>query len=145
LELVPTALVAATANVATPIAVGVPLTTPVEAFKIRPAGSEPLVTDQVMGVVPEAAKVCEYGVPTTAAVKGEAVVIETEAITVRPSCVEALPNELVALTVNVKVPEAVGVPPMTPVAAFNVNPVGKVPPVTDHVMGEVPEALRVWE
>ena len=36
-------------------AVGVPLTVPVAAFKVSPAGSEPLVTDQLYGPVPPVA------------------------------------------------------------------------------------------
>jgi hypothetical protein len=35
-----------------PAAVGVPLMTPVEAFRLRPAGKPPLVIDQVFGAVP---------------------------------------------------------------------------------------------
>jgi hypothetical protein len=33
-------------------AVGVPVIAPVEAFRFKPAGSEPLVIDQLYGVVP---------------------------------------------------------------------------------------------
>ena len=39
---------------------------------------------------------------------------------------------------NVEVPPAVGVPVTAPVAAFKVSPVGREPPVTDHVKGLVP-------
>ena len=59
LELLPTELLAVTVNVETPAAVGVPPSTPVEAPRVRPAGSVPLVTAQEMGAVPVAAMVCE--------------------------------------------------------------------------------------
>jgi hypothetical protein len=38
---------------------GVPARTPVEEFKLNPAGSAPLLMDQVMGPVPEAVSICE--------------------------------------------------------------------------------------
>jgi len=38
-----------------PTAVGVPVIAPVDAFKLKPVGSEPFVIDQVIGVVPVAA------------------------------------------------------------------------------------------
>ena len=59
LESLPTALVALTANVETPAAVGVPLRMPVEEPRLSPAGSVPLVTAHVIGVVPAATNVCE--------------------------------------------------------------------------------------
>ena len=52
--------VAVTVNVSVPtkVPVGVPEMTPVAAFKIRPVGRLPVVTAQVMGVIPpEAVKV----------------------------------------------------------------------------------------
>src|SRR3989337_951338 len=44
----------------------------------------------------------------------------------------------IALTVKRKVPEAVGVPEMTPVPLLSDKPVGSDPLVIDHVYGEVP-------
>jgi len=58
-EVLPAVLVAVTVNVETPAVVGVPLMMPVEEFKLSPAESVPLVTLQVIGVVPVAVKVCE--------------------------------------------------------------------------------------
>ncbi len=57
-ELDPPALVAVIVNVKMPDAVGVPLIVPVEP-RASPAGSEPLVTAQVMGAVPVVVSVCE--------------------------------------------------------------------------------------
>jgi len=56
------------------------------------------------------------------------------------------PAELVALTVKVNVfnPAAVGVPDISPVAAFRLKPVGRLPAAIDQVMGVVPVAASVW-
>ena len=57
-----------------------------------------------------------------------------------------LPALLVALTVNLAVPSAVGVPLISPVSAFRLRPAGRTPfPFsTLHLMGVVPSAVRVW-
>ena len=54
-----------------------------------------------------------------------------------------LPALLVALTVNLAVPSAVGVPLISPVSAFRLRPAGR-PPSMLHVIGAVPVAARVW-
>ena len=56
----------------------------------------------------------------------------------------SLPALLVALTVKVEVPAAVGVPLISPVSLFRLRPVGQSPFSTLHVMGAVPSAARVW-
>ena len=145
LELWPNALVAVTVKAAVPNAVGVPPMTPLEAFKVSPAGNEPPVTAHVIGVLPEALRVCEYAVPDCAAGKGEVVVMDGAAFTARLSCLELLPHALVAVTVKAAAPNAVGVPPMTPLEAFKVSPAGNEPPVTAQVIGVLPEALSVCE
>ena len=53
----PAELVALTEKLNVPIAVGVPVIAPLDAFKLKPAGRIPLVIDQVIGVVPVAASV----------------------------------------------------------------------------------------
>ena len=58
-EFEPPALVALIVGVKTPVAVGVPLITPVEDTRLSPAGRAPFVTAQVIGVVPVAVSVCE--------------------------------------------------------------------------------------
>ena len=57
LELFPAELVALAVKLNVPIAVGVPVITPVDAFIFKPVGSLPLVIDQVIGVVPVALSV----------------------------------------------------------------------------------------
>ena len=49
-------LAACMVKVKVPATVGVPLRTPVELLRVRPLGSVPVVTVQVMGVVPVALK-----------------------------------------------------------------------------------------
>jgi hypothetical protein len=68
------------------------------------------------------------------------------AFTVRLSCAEFEPPALVAVTVNVKTPAAVGVPPRTPAEEPRVSPAGSVEPLAMvKVMGVVPVAVRVCE
>ena len=67
------------------------------------------------------------------------------AFTVRLSCLASLPTALVAPTVSVETPAAVGVPLMVPVEEPRVSPAGSVPLVTAHVIGVVPPANRVCE
>jgi hypothetical protein len=53
-------------GVALAVAVGVPLIRPADALSVNPAGKVPEVNCQLMEPVPPvAARVCEYGVPTT--------------------------------------------------------------------------------
>ena len=54
----------------------------------------------------------------------------------------AYPAELSALTVKLNVPDAVGVPEITP-PLESVKPLGKVPLSFDQVIGVVPLALSV--
>jgi hypothetical protein len=67
----------------------------------------------------------------------------TGVFTVRLSDLELAPPALVALTVKVKMPAAVGVPLMMPVEDAKEIPAGSVPLVTLHVIGAVPVAARV--
>jgi hypothetical protein len=64
-------------------------------------------------------------------------------IIVMENCLVRFPTALVAFTVKVDVPTAVGVPVIAPVAA-RVKPVGNVPPSRLHVMGVSPVAASVW-
>jgi len=53
------------------------------------------------------------------------------------------PAELVALTVKLYVPAAVGVPVIAPVVPFKLKPTGRLPLFIDQVIGVVPVALNV--
>jgi hypothetical protein len=55
-------------------------------------------------------------------------------------CVASGNMPFVAVTTPLKVPRAVGVPERRP-AGVNVRPVGRVPDVTEKVMGAVPVAV----
>ena len=54
------------------------------------------------------------------------------------------PTELVALTLKLNVPVAVGVPEITPVDVSKTKPVGNLPLEIDQVIGVVPVAVNVW-
>ena len=61
---------------AVPDVVGVPVIAPVLVFNVSPAGSAPVITDHVYGVVPpDTAMFCEYGVDTVPTGNGVAVLI----------------------------------------------------------------------
>ena len=53
----PAEFVALTEKLDVPAVVGVPLITPLAVFKLKPTGRLPLAKDQVIGVVPVAARV----------------------------------------------------------------------------------------
>ena len=55
-----------------------------------------------------------------------------------------LPALLVALTVNLAVPSAVGVPLISPVFPSSFRPSGRLPLLMLHATGSVPSAVRVW-
>ena len=119
-------------------AVGVPDTTPVDAFNTRPAGNDPAVTDHEYGVTPPvAATVDEYSTPLDAT--GIDTVDTTNGFTTRiVNARDALrPSASVTVNVNDDVPVAVGVPDTTPVDVENVNPAGTLPDI-DHVNGPTP-------
>ena len=118
--------------------VSLPEIAPVAAFRVNPAGSVPLVTDQVYGVVPPiAARVVLYAEPTCPFGSEEVVITKAagEIVRVKLTDCEA-EGVLESITLNVSdmletAPE--GVPAMAPVAAFRVSPVGRVPLVSDQV------------
>jgi hypothetical protein len=142
-----TPLAAVTVNAAVSTVVGVPAISPVAAFNVRPAGSVPVVTDQVMGLLPVAVNVWLYAVPMTPPLRFAVVIAggpdDAVAVTVILSpfwCDDAL---FVAVTVNVAVPAAVGVPEISPVVAFRLRPAGNEPPDTDQLIGPLPVAARI--
>ena len=55
----------------------------------------------------------------------------------------SFPAALLALTVKLKLPAAVGIPEITPFVDSS-NPLGKLPPCNDHAIGVSPVAARVW-
>jgi hypothetical protein len=75
---------------------------------------------------------------------------DADAVNVRPWPIE-IPNcfcavtefASVMVTVNVKLPVAVGVPAIAPVGASRVSPGGKEPALMDHVYGAVPPAALI--
>ncbi len=63
----------------------------------------------------------------------KAVTIVSGALTVADIGLAAVPMLSFTFTVKVDVPDDVGVPEMTPVAASSESPAGRFPPVIDHV------------
>jgi len=132
-------------GVAFAAAVGVPVIAPVAAFNKSPAGSVPLVNDQLYGVVPPvAASVALYGAPTSP-FGSDVVVIASVAgaiVSVR-FAVAVSTGLLVSVTVNfnaVALTAVVGVPVIVIVAVvegLRVSPAGSVP-LNAHVYGAVP-------
>ena len=57
------------------------------------------------------------------------------------ACVAVLDALSTARTVKLEVPAVVGVPLITPVDGFRLNPPGKDPELIDHVNGEVQPAV----
>jgi hypothetical protein len=132
-----------TVTVNGPEAVGVPESTPVVGFMVRPLGWPD--TDHAYGVVPPEAVIATaaYVVPSVA-VAGLSPVLVIDSATVAELTVSEKPFKedccglLLSWTVTIRlnVPEAVGVPERTPVVGLTVTPLGW--PETDHVYGIVP-------
>jgi hypothetical protein len=132
-----------------PGAVGVPEITPVVGEMFRPAGREPEAMLQLYGVTPPAAisavvyatptSPCGWGPPiNVSGGTGFEMRIDLFAVTVKGT-------ELLSVScrVNIEVPAVVGVPEITPVAALNVRPAGRVPLRILVVRGAVPGAETI--
>ena len=72
---------------------------------------------------------------------GDEVTITGDSFTVMLSCFEVDPPAFVALAVNAKTPDVVGIPLMTPVELARESPAGSAPPETTHAIGVVPVAV----
>jgi len=120
-----------------PAVVGVPLITPVLLFIVNPAGKP--VADHIYGVVPPvAATVALYRTFATPAGREMLVIASLGLIVMERLAIALCWGVPASFTVMlaVLVPAVVGVPLITPVLLFIVNPAGK--PVADQVYGFVP-------
>ena len=135
----PSASIAVIPKANVPFVVGVPLTRPVAGSRLRPAGSVPLVTANVVGPRPPVVAVGRrYGTPRDAGATAAAVTAsgsDTVNVTVWAS---ARPLASVTWMVKLTVPAAVGVPVIRPVVGFSVRPAGSVPADTANVSGAAP-------
>ena len=118
-----------------PAVVGVPEMSPVLPSSESPAGRPPAVTDHDSGATPPLdCRVAVY--PTFTDPFGSRFVVMSRCFaTVMLSCCVAetgVGAESVTCTVNTDVPEAVGVPEITPVLVLSVNPAGRLPAGIDH-------------
>src|SRR5205085_262509 len=127
-----------TVNVAVPAAVGVPEMVP-SAASVSPAGSAPTVTVHALPPAPPvAARICWYAVPT---VPPGRLAVET----VSAAGAIAMLRDFVAVafaasftcTVNVAVPDAVGLPEMVPSVARE-SPAGNAPVVIVQTLLPLP-------
>jgi hypothetical protein len=110
-ESFPASLVAFTVKVDVPSSVGVPVMAPVVSPRLKPAGNSSLSMLHVMGVPPVALSVWLYAVPATPFGNVVVVIFVTPvSVILMDNCFVSLPAALVALTVKVDVPAAVGVP-----------------------------------
>ena len=131
------------------LAVGVPLSAPVAAFSVTPAGNAPEVIDHVYGVMPPvAASVAAYATPTCPFGKDGVVIVTVLAAILKVKLADfetAGDSESVTCAVIVKLPDAVGVPLSAP-AELSVTPAGNAPAVIDQLYGVVPPvAAKVAE
>ena len=112
-----------------PVAAGVPDSTPVEAFRVRPGGRLPALTDHTYGAVPPVTVSGTLKATPTWPVGGGLKVKVGSAATVRLTVLVLLRlSASTTLTEKEKAPPVVGVPDSTPVEAFRVRPGGRLPP-----------------
>ena len=121
------------AGVPPSVAVPFPLST-----NVTPLGSAPVFVSDGVGD-PVAVTVKFPATPTVNMALLALVIAGAGTETVKVSVAVPVPPPLLALKVTVEVPAAVGVPEITPVAVFTVNPAGN--PVAPKPMGELVAAI----
>ena len=136
--------VARIVKLAGPDEVGVPESTPA-LVSVRPAGSVPMVTENVYGAAPPLpVSVSAYAIPSVppGSVAGASVIVGqtgggAAAMVIEYEVVATQSFASVARIVNVDGPAVVGVPDRTPVLE-SVSPAGRVPTVTANAYGVAP-------
>ncbi len=122
-----------TVKAAAPAAEGVPLTTPVDAARLKPCGNVPSDIAQVSGeTAPDAARVAEYAEPAVALGSVTVVITGLELTVISRTCVAVAPESSRTLTVNWDVPLFFGVPLIMPPLLI-ASPAGRAPTDTDQV------------
>lgn len=117
-----------------PVAAVVPLITPVDVFRLMPAGSDPAVLDHENGAVPPAAaSVTEYGDPAVPSGSDEVVIVNPGTTVSENPFVGDCADVALSRTwaVKLKIPDSAGAPVRTPFVLSDTPP-GKAPAVTDH-------------
>ena len=111
-----------------PAAVGVPVTAPVEVFRVKPAGNVPTI-ENVYGEVPPVTVIAPLlnATPVWPALVAEQVTCGMLPIVIGQVALPTTP--FASFTWIENVPAAVGVPVTAPVAVFKVKPAGKVPTI----------------
>ena len=114
---------------------GVPRMVPELGSILRPPGRAPVTIEKWYGLTPpDTPIICEYPEPAAPGGSVGGVVIVRAGAMVSVIGSIAMTDALsVTFTVKLKVPEAVGVPPTTPVALLSVKPLGGDPDEIDQV------------
>jgi hypothetical protein len=130
----PSSLSTCTVKLAVSSVVGVPEISPVEPFRLKPAGNDvPEASDQVYGRAPPEAWTVElYERPTYPPGRDVVVMLRAVVIWMERAAVPFNPT-LVAWTVKLAVSSVVGVPEISPVLGLRLRPAGRSPEITDHV------------
>ena len=136
---------AVTVNVYVPAAVGVPPIAPVAAFRANPVGRLPVVTLKASAPVPPVAVTVWLYARLAVQFGNVTVVIDTPGLIVTVyAWLAVCPNVSLAITVNVYVPAAVGVPLITPLAAVKLSPPGRLPAMLRVSAPVPPVTVAVW-
>lgn len=141
----PAASDACTTKLKSPAAVGVPPIRPVGDM-VKPVGSDPLMTVNAYGGDPPTAdSATVYGELTAPFGNGGTgeMVSPAGMIAIENAALARVPALSVACTVKLKVPGAVGVPPIRPVLLPRDRPLGSVPWVTRNVTGGTPPVTEM--
>ena len=124
---------AAIVKILLPVALAVPATTPVDAFRVSPEGKAPAVRVQAYGYVPPLAdSVAEYTAPTVPAGSEDVVMVSGSPIMTEKALVAIVRMLSETPIVNPDAPADVGVPEMTPVAGFSIRPAGSESAATNQ-------------
>ena len=124
----PAASVALTVKANGPATVGDPDMSPVVAFSVSPVGSVPALMMNAYGAVPPVALIVWLYALSTVPFGSVGGAIASVAATANATArCPVAPPPSVAVIVKFEVVTVVGVPEITPVAAFNVSPAGRLP------------------
>jgi hypothetical protein len=138
-DLAPSASRASTVTRYVPAFLGVPDRVPRVWESLIPAGSFPLTSPHFTGFTPPAVRIAaRYARPTVAGFRRVVVTASREA-TLRAELADVLrPSVSLAVSTNLNVPAALGVPAIVPLAGSSVSPVGSEPEDTDQVYDPLP-------
>jgi hypothetical protein len=128
-----------------PSSVGVPVIAPVDEFRFKPKGREPVMEYVYGGVPPPAITEELYATASWAVLAGQLMVSGGCAVTAMLQLAVAVVDaESRTVAVKELAPLPVGVPAIAPVDELRLSPEGSEPP-TENVYGRVPPAATSEE